>query len=208
MSDLSADDKRRAALWAAGWLGGQPVLYQEAANALRVYADPPDTVESLREQLAAERDHRHIAVVAGNQSNAELARLRVTHADTRTDLHKAKAEIYRLRAAVPVAEAAWARGREHWLGGDHSNQTPQDGKTLTDEDRAEEYRKGWDAGCRAGLTPVVEHPEPGTRGLLPVKVDVDNDWSYGEGFSTPLCGTRSETGRTILTDPRPGGGAQ
>ena len=76
--------------------------------------------------------------------------------------------------------------------------------TLTDEDRSVVYRKGWDAGCRAGLDPVGEHPEPGTRGLLPVKVNDDNEWNYDETFSY-LCDVESELGRTILADPRPDG---
>jgi len=54
------------------------------------------------------------------------------------------------------------------------------------------------------LTPVGEHLKPGTRGLLPVKLDDANEWNYDETFNY-LCDVESELGRTILADPRPDG---
>jgi len=81
--------------------------------------------------------------------------------------------------------------------------------TLTDEDRAEEYQQGWAAGHKAvkpanlTLTPVGDHPEPGTRGLLSV-VLVGEVWCCNNPLSA-ICGSKSEQARTILADPRPDG---
>jgi len=83
--------------------------------------------------------------------------------------------------------------------------------TLTDEDRAEEYQQGWAAGHKAVkpaslvLTPVGEHPEPGTRGLLPVEVGIGGDgWLYNLGQNY-LCTVGSWLTERILADPRPDG---
>jgi len=54
------------------------------------------------------------------------------------------------------------------------------------------------------LIPVGEHPEPGTRGLLPVVANGEGEWCYDDAF-TFICDVESEVGRTILADPRPGG---
>lgn len=56
------------------------------------------------------------------------------------------------------------------------------------------------------LTPVGEHPEPGTRGLLPV-VLVGDEWSnpYYDVDSFYVCKRGSEMGGTVLADPRPDG---
>lgn len=53
------------------------------------------------------------------------------------------------------------------------------------------------------LTPVGEHPEPGTRGLLPVVLD-DDEWGSGE-LGMFLCTAGSAASRAILADPRPDG---
>jgi len=125
--DLSPVEQARAARWVKHWLLKCEFVESETAQdvitALGFYIDkldPPETVESLR----AERD--------------ELWR----EVEQRDDeLDKANDEIARLRATHTEAEAAWARIRksvtyrttglgdlapngEHWLGGDHSNQTP------------------------------------------------------------------------------------
>lgn len=54
------------------------------------------------------------------------------------------------------------------------------------------------------LTPVGESPEPGTRGLLPVVLNVDS-WEYNKGSFAGMA--KSRVGRTILADPRPDGAA-
>jgi len=46
------------------------------------------------------------------------------------------------------------------------------------------------------LTPVVEHPEPGTRGLLPVVLNGEV-WCC-EDPPSAICGTQSKQARTIL----------
>jgi len=99
--------------------------------------DPPETVESLRaERDSARQDADGWETSAHEiQDHCDAALADVTHwreqfrlvcdesadrkgqveavtvelADTRTDLHKANAEVYRLRAAIPVADAAWGR---------------------------------------------------------------------------------------------------
>ncbi len=53
------------------------------------------------------------------------------------------------------------------------------------------------------LTPVGEHPEPGTRGLLPVGLD-DGEWGSSE-LGMFLCLDGSTVSRAILVDPRPDG---
>jgi len=53
------------------------------------------------------------------------------------------------------------------------------------------------------LTPVGEHPKPGTRGLLPVVLD-DDEWGSGE-LGMFLCLAGSTASRAILVDPRPDG---
>ena len=57
------------------------------------------------------------------------------------------------------------------------------------------------------LTPVGEHPEPGTRGLLPVAMGADGQWRnpYCSVDSVYVCGSKSEMAGTILADPRPDG---
>ncbi len=52
------------------------------------------------------------------------------------------------------------------------------------------------------LTPMGEHPEPGTRGLLPVVLE-DDAWQYDQGAYCCLAGSETSTG--ILADPRPDG---
>jgi len=66
MSDLSADEARRAAEWleSIGW--------PESARELRKYADPPETVESLRAELAAEREELVIAQGMASDVRAAL----------------------------------------------------------------------------------------------------------------------------------------
>jgi len=80
--------------------------------------------------------------------------------------------------------------------------------TLTDAERAEAYCRGWSTCARSmpDLTPVGEHPEPGTRGLLPV-VLVGDEWSnpYYDVDSFYVCKRGSEMGGTVLADPRPDG---
>jgi len=84
--------------------------------ALQELGTEAETVESLHEELAAEREgararwrvrlrlaERDKAEAERDEANAELARFQAWHAET---------------------VAAWDRQREHWLGGDHSNQTP------------------------------------------------------------------------------------
>jgi len=81
--------------------------------------------------------------------------------------------------------------------------------TLTDEDRAEEYQQGWAAGRKAVkpaslvLTPVGEHPELGTRGLLSVVLVDSGIWRSTTGWLV----SSEYQGRTqdILADPRPDG---
>ncbi len=53
------------------------------------------------------------------------------------------------------------------------------------------------------LTPVGEHPEPGTRGLLPV-VQESGEWCSRE-LGMFLCLAGSTASRAILVDPRPDG---
>jgi len=53
------------------------------------------------------------------------------------------------------------------------------------------------------LPPVGEHPEPGTRGLLPVVLD-DDEWNSGE-LGMFMCLAGSTASRAILADPRPDG---
>jgi len=83
--------------------------------------------------------------------------------------------------------------------------------TLTDGERAEEYLQGWAAHRQAGkpasptLTPVGEHPEPGTRGLLPV-VAVDNGlWETPSGWVVGNERNPQRPDLVILADPRPDG---
>ena len=169
MSDLTADEARRA----ADWLGDEGWLLEFAAAsgavlALRQHADeldPPETVDSLRAELA----------------------------DTRTDLHKANAEIYRLRTV---------RHPSHWLGGDHSNQTPRTDTTLTEwkcPSCGETTRARMADQDDPTLTPVGEHPEPGTRGLLPVEALGSGRWETLEGWVL-----HCDAG-VVVADPRPGG---
>jgi len=55
------------------------------------------------------------------------------------------------------------------------------------------------------LTPVGEHPEPGTRGLLPVEVGIGGDgWLYNLGQNY-LCKVGGRLSERILADPRPDG---
>jgi len=81
--------------------------------------------------------------------------------------------------------------------------------TLTDEDRAEEYQQGWAAGHKAVkpasliLTTVGEHPEPGTRGLLPVVLS-RGTWCR-EFPNDVICKAKDIGTQAILTDPRPDG---
>lgn len=53
------------------------------------------------------------------------------------------------------------------------------------------------------LTPVGEHPKPGTRGLLPVVMD-DGEWG-SPTLGMFLCAANSVVGSSILVDPRPDG---
>jgi len=127
MSDvLSPVEQARAARWAADWLGSvDPATSFEAdavgysRHRLLQHAetiDPPETVESLRaerDEALAEMEEVGAAwrqeQIMHQKAWATIRNLQAELADTRTDLHKANAEIYRLRAAIPVAEAAWGR---------------------------------------------------------------------------------------------------
>jgi len=55
------------------------------------------------------------------------------------------------------------------------------------------------------LAPVGEHPEPGTRGLLPV-VQESGEWCSRE-LGMFLCLAGSAASRAIVADPRPDGAA-
>jgi len=153
MSDLAADEARRAAEWleSIGW--------PESARELRKYADPPETVESLRAErdearaeLIEARDdaHEQRAYLAhyrrkGVADDAELARLRATHMEDEATVAWARGLKLSWSHSGPATEVLapespqhrvarhpshWP-GPEHWLGGDHSNQAPweQGGKT-------------------------------------------------------------------------------
>jgi len=52
------------------------------------------------------------------------------------------------------------------------------------------------------LTPVGEHPKPGTRGLLPLVLE-DGVWQYDGGAY--CCHAGSEMSTDLLADPRPDG---
>ncbi len=51
------------------------------------------------------------------------------------------------------------------------------------------------------LTPVGEHPKPGTRGLLPLVLE-DGVWQYDGAY---CCHAGSEMSTDLLADPRPDG---
>jgi len=54
------------------------------------------------------------------------------------------------------------------------------------------------------LTPVGEHPEPGTHGLLPVTFNErDGNWHFNRTY---ICRSLSPMADVILADPRPDGG--
>jgi len=56
------------------------------------------------------------------------------------------------------------------------------------------------------LNPVGEHPEPGTRGLLPVVVNEGDEWVFYCGPDIIyVCEAGSKTGSIVLADPRPDG---
>ncbi len=105
--DLSPVEQARAARWAADWLGDEGWLSKFAAAsgavlALRQHADemdPPETVGSLLVRLAAQEREARWCRAERDKARDELARFQAWHAETE-------------------------RQREHWLGGDHSNQTP------------------------------------------------------------------------------------
>lgn len=56
------------------------------------------------------------------------------------------------------------------------------------------------------LTPVGEHPEPGTRGLLPL-VSTGVEWRTYADIDPPtyICGVRARMASVMLADPRPDG---
>jgi len=201
----------------------------ETVESLRAERDEARAeVDEIKASTGYWREQCRLVCDESEDRKNDLVRLRATHWAAEVAWARIKpgaSDTADLR--VRRHPAHWPGG-EHWLGGDHSNQTPreQDGKTpgrtmwvarwgdgpSFDSARIELrelYEKVANAVLAAHgtptLTPVGEHPEPGTRGLMPVVVDVDNDWSYGDGFSALLCATRSETGRTILADPRPDG---
>ena len=121
MSDLTPAEQARAARWAADWLvhhreyGTTPAPRLLERHADRI--DPPETVVSLRaERDKALGDVRYWRRAAKDEHEA--------WGRTGQALAEAKAELARFRTARHPSR--WPGG-EHWLGGDHSNQTPRDG---------------------------------------------------------------------------------
>ena len=125
--DLSPAEQARAARWAADWLTSEAYVGGTAIVELREYADtldPPETVESLREQVDAEHaawlsaenalheanetveslqdDCEELAVRLGFE-RAETARLRSTHAENVDALNEAVKEY---RAMFKAEKAA------------------------------------------------------------------------------------------------------
>jgi len=107
MSDLTPAEQARAARWVKDWLLKcefvESETAQDAITALGFYIDkldPLETVGSLLVRLAAQERGARRYRAERDEARGELARLRV------------------------LMRAATATPREHWLGGDHSNQTP------------------------------------------------------------------------------------
>jgi len=122
--DLSPVEQARAARWAADWLIGAGFNTGAGGfvvKALFDHADtlaPSETVESLRaerDEALAEMEEVEAAwrqeQFMHQKAWATIRNLQAEMAETQTDLHKANAEVYRLRAAIPVADAAWGRSK-------------------------------------------------------------------------------------------------
>lgn len=140
MSALTADEARRAAEQVDG-------EWPELAALLRRYADAlglPETLESLRaerDEARAEVDEIKASVGYWRQSwrdvcaaldhaNVEPARLRATHMEDEATVVWARGLKLSWSHSGPATEVLApkpAPGGEHWLGGDHSNQTPRAG---------------------------------------------------------------------------------
>jgi len=124
MNDLTPTEQARAARWVKDWLLKcefvESETAQDAITALGFYVDrldPPETAESLRaERDKALEDVRYWRKAAKDEHEAR--------GGTEQALAEAKSELARLRVLM---RAATATPREHWLGGDHSNQTSRDG---------------------------------------------------------------------------------
>jgi len=127
--------------------------HEIAADHLRDCADVierSETMESLREQVDAEHAAWLSAENAVHEANETVESLRAERDDLRAGVAEAQdwanrmtadrdqfiAELARLRATRTAAEDVWGcmcrkcrhaaplAAAEHWLGGDHSNQTP------------------------------------------------------------------------------------
>jgi len=145
MNDLAPAEQARAARWVKDWLLKCEFVESETAQdvitALGFYIeklDPPETVESLR----AERDEAREKLVQAEcvirdfQTANRLVREErdeALRAHERFEgeqeelvqaLNKLSAANYTIACLRVLMRAATATPREHWLGGDHSNQTP------------------------------------------------------------------------------------
>ncbi len=177
--------------------------YYAALNAVRDEREKAKSdAHRFNHRFEAEQEELVTALDELSAANDTIDRLRVTHADTQTDLHKANAEIYRLRAAAPVAETDWARSKPG-APDTAAHGTP----TLTEWKcpSCGETTRARMADQDATLTPVGEHPEPGTRGLLPL-VSTGVEWRTDDGDAPIyICGVRARLASAVLADPRPDG---
>ena len=158
------------------------VLAAHGTSTLAPVGDSPEpgTVESIR----AERDGK----TPGQTLWETGARAGFGGAATWGEATSVTRDIHERRAAAVLAA--------------HGTPTLTD-TSLTDDAREEKYGRGWNSALRFGLTPVSEHPEPGTRGLLPVEVGSEGcGWEHS---GSHICSLITKLGRTVLIDPRPDG---
>lgn len=108
----------------AAWLSAENAVAEANAELVKVRAERDGARVSAGRYLAALQESEELAAELSEAAHARWRVLRHGFAErdkAEAERDKANAELARLRVLM---RAATATPREHWLGGDHSNQPP------------------------------------------------------------------------------------